>query len=121
MATYYTVRVGYNAEHKNSEVGKILIEEAKRICSYPHLIVGEAAVGEGKELDFDFAESFKNQTDLTITFKEYSQVSESNQVIMACSGGGYSRIQKAIARRAFCRLLIEAMHKKGMEVCLNVA
>lgn len=49
-------------------------------------------------------------------------IDDINQVVsIVASGGEPSRIQKEHVARAFCRLVIYAMHQRGIEVNLHVA
>lgn len=44
-----------------------------------------------------------------------------DSVCVGCSGGGVSRTMKEHVARAFCRLVIDQMHAKGISVCLTEA
>jgi hypothetical protein len=116
--TGYHIEVGYNSVHSKEEVGKKLREVVKSICAKPEIITAELKRVEGREIPDSYAESYREPwQDATIKIIEGERL----QVMQLASGGGESRDHKEAMRRAFCRLVIEAMHREQMEVSVYVA
>jgi hypothetical protein len=119
--TSYVISIGYNSGRVDDS-WENLKATAIKICNAPGRIVSEAIrinpemPQSHSSLLHEFAEPFKERQDLTI--KAYD---ESETVYLIASGGNVERDVKEILRRAFCRLLIEDMHRQGVEVNLHVS
>jgi len=74
----------------------------------------------------EHAEHYKDCDDLTITIHEEPEKWENSEKFtlyiyqLASSGTGFRGIKEQ-CRRAVCRLLLEAMHRKGMEINIIVS
>ena len=122
MATSYVLQVGYPSMFDRSEMAEKLIEIVEAIQANPQMIVDEAIRLE-PDRDVELLREYSIRyvppvADLTLT----SEVDEIGLPIFRqlASGGGESRDVKESLRRAFCRLVIEAMHRARMEVSLLV-
>ncbi len=119
--TGYHIEVGYNSVHSKDEVAEKLREVAKAICAKPETILAEVKRVEGRDIPESYAESYREPwQDATIKIIEAS-ADRPMQVMQLASGGGESRDYKEAMRRAFCRLVLEAMHREQMEVSVVVA
>lgn len=115
--TGYYIEVGYNRARSKDEVGEKLREVVKAICAKPETILAEVKRVEGRAIPDSYAESYREPwQDATIKIIEGERL----QVMQLASGGGESRDYKEAMRRAFCRLVIEAMHLEQMEVNMVV-
>lgn len=120
MATLYTIEVGYNPVQDNGEVWKKLVEVCSHFQNNPSLIAKEALRLE-PTLNVDNVNACADcylppVTDLTIVFFHGDKMC----VTQSASGSGVARDVKEACRRAFCRLVIEQMHRFRMEVNLVV-
>lgn len=116
--TSYHLEAGYNSGHAKEDVAETLLAVAKAICAQPELILAEVKRVEGLVVAADFAESYREPwQDATIKIIQGERL----QVMQLASGGGEARDYKEAMRRAFCRLVIERMHREQMEVNLIVA
>ena len=122
IMTAYTISVGYNSGHKKSDVSKTLINVVDEIRDDPERIEREIARVEGSAYSsmlVDYCECYrKPEKDLTIVINQDED--KLALIIQYASGSGSGREVKERCRRAFCRLVIEEMHRRGMEVCLIV-
>ena len=127
MATGYRLEAGYNSGHNKAEVWRQMKLVALGICAAPERIVAEVRRVEGGGLELqEYADAYRHHDDLTVVFHEtpagYEKAEEFRPYIhQMASGGGRGRTLKEACRRAFCRLVIEAMHRMGMEVTLVVS
>jgi len=122
--TSYHIEVGYNSSHGKDEAGKRLLKvvaelqaEPTRISQEVHRLRPDLTAAQLSP----FIESYRAPiSDLTLYINTTDEgLPRVNQV--ASSGNGpRSRELKEECRRAFCRLVIEAMHREGMEVNLSV-
>lgn len=126
--TEYSIEVGYNhdgasnaAEEKIWSVLKqvgldianntgAIIDEASR-CGAPAVLGADALV--------NYAVMLKARNDNTIQFLE-SNGESSGRIYLPASGGGDARTMKGHVRRAYCRLVVAEMHKRGYEVSMIV-
>jgi hypothetical protein len=116
--TGYHIEVGYNSGSFKVEVADKLREVVKTICAKPETILAEVKRIEGCDIPEEYAESYREPwKDATVSFID----GEDFQVMQLASGGGESRDYKESMRRAFCRLVLEAMHRERMEVSVVVA
>jgi len=119
MSTGYHIEVGYNSVHSKEEVAEKLVEVVHAICEEPESIVGNARLVEGAVMPMEYAESYRKPwQDLTIKIIDKDGLPS---VMQMASGGGVERGYKEAMRRAFSRLVIQEMHRCGMEVNLIVA
>ena len=123
--TSYILEVGYNSCNNKEDVSDELKKVAIEICEQWTEISDEASLMSSpyyKSL-FEYAESYgtcgeDGTNDLTLKIDKDEE--GLYYLRQAASGGGESREVKEHLRRAFCRLVIREMHKKGMEVNLRV-
>ena len=122
MSTTYLLKTGYPSQHSKGEISAKLVEVVKTVQSNSQLIVDEVLrlEPEGHVADLlDYAACYLPPiNDLTLT-----QSTDEDGYAMfrqVASGGGDSRDDKESVRRAFCRLVINEMHRAKMEVCLVV-
>lgn len=120
MVTTYRIETGYNSAHQNDEVWAALKQVVSTIQLNPALIEAEVLRLEptaNKALVEEIAALYKPPVhDLTIKVLEV----DDQAVLQSASGGGVYRDAKESCRRAFCRLVIEEMHKRKMEISLIV-
>jgi hypothetical protein len=129
MSTSYYIEIGYNSGFSSQIIDEwhMLKDVAIAICDHPERIAEEAiAFGaprtlEGEDL-FAYAHSYATREDLTISFVESKdEYGKPDCFILQCaSGGGASRILKEHLRRAFCRLVLYEMHRRGIEITIRV-
>lgn len=130
--TGYILEVGYNSSHHNSDVWSELVRVIGMIRAYPVSIYNEVLrvekqPDEGSLDDLRrLSEYYKDCDDLTIriddTCPENTEPDDFFPTVrqLASSGNGFRGIKEQ-CRRAVCRLAIEAMHSKGMEINMIVA
>lgn len=122
MATSYRLTDGYNSAHDRDEVWDELLKVAEVIRNDTDRIVGEVLRLEPHWPKHDvqeYAMYYKPPAvDATL---QVLDTEESRGVVQLASGGGKARDLKESLGRAFCRLVIEEMHKRNMEVSLIVA
>lgn len=119
--TGWHIRIGYisgdSCEYNQEQAWEILKAEVARLREDPAAIVGEAhrVLHESKIRGIgEYAAAYSaKHNDATIT------VFEDKREIMQLASGG--REVKEHARRAFCRLVIAAMHRHGIDINLTVA
>jgi len=121
--TSYCIRLGYNTSHSKEEAEDRLLDVVMSIRHSPKRIIEEAARVEEIELDPSYAESYgtgdESRTEDSTLCLVYVEDDEEKELFIHMSASAANE-QKYAARRAFCRLVIEDMHKVGMEVCLSV-
>lgn len=121
MVTQYRIEVGYNSSKDRDEVWDALKQVVIAIQDQPQRIIDEVLRIEPKanlKMLKDCAAYYRRPVeDLTIQVVE----DETGRYIsQLASGGGSSRNMKESCRRAFCRLVLEDMHRKKMEVKIVV-
>ena len=125
--TGYHINLGYSATRVDyDEMWKVLKQKTREICDNPQAIIAEARrLGNAPETCPDgcckldtyadnYAEPFYGYGH-PITIIEREGNRQIMQLASTDSGIKYH------VRRAFVRLLIEAMHREGIEVNLSVA
>lgn len=124
--TSYHIEVGYNSTHSKPAVGRRLIEVVEDLQALPEKIGAEVIRIEPNLNPVrlrDFTESYRIPVqDLTLKISEDCE-RENLPVVtqLASSGsGGDTREYKEACRRAVCRLVLEAMHREGMEINISV-
>lgn len=124
MATGWTIEIGYNSH--DSDKGalwgqlKMFAEELRR---HPSLLNMEAyKFGAPNECEGGTRLEFCDVYARDWTDGGPCHIIEEQQCIhIMASGGGEARDMKEHIARAFCRIVIHAMHRKGIEVNLRVA
>lgn len=123
MATGYTLQVGYLSAGNREEAWREMKAITAALRADPSAITREVLrleSGHTSESLDDYAEAYRLDSDATITIHE--AIGDRPACIhQMASGGGESRDIKEAMRRAFCRLVIEAMHRKGIEVTMIVS
>lgn len=89
-----------------------LVEEVKRIES----------VSYNTETLMPYARAYVGDQDITIRVEEEEDETYGKLPVIrqSASGGGESREIKEAFRRAFCRLVLQEMHRSQMEVSISV-
>jgi len=122
MATSYRLTDGYNSAHDRNEVWDELQKVVEELRKDTDRIVNEVLRLEPdrnkKEIGNLAMYYMPPAVDLTLTIQD---TEDSRGVMQLASGTGSARDRKESIRRAFCRLVIEEMHKRKMEVSLIVA
>ncbi len=135
--TGYLIEVGYNSSHHKEEVGEELLRVIKDIRENPNLIYDkvlriEKCPEDGTLTDLrKHTDYYKDCDDLTITIHDkydpntmMSNIAEEEDftpyICQTASSGNVFRGIKEQCRRAVCRLVLEKMHSKGMEVNIIV-
>lgn len=120
--TGYHIEVGYNSCFSKGEVAEKLCHVVQSICAKPETILAEIKRVEGKDVPPEYAESYHEPwQDATVKIIK-DEEGDGLQVMQLASGGGESRDYKESMRRAFCRMVLEAMHREQMgEVSVVVA
>lgn len=144
MATGYHLEVGYNSGCSgffgtHEDAANILLAVVRQVAESPLEILMEAGRERGlSSLSFyddilDYAKRFQYSLehpdeDGTVTITP-PRGNESWRVMLLATGGPGieedgawgARSLKELVRRAFCRLVILEMHRRGIEVSLVVA
>lgn len=138
--TGYHLRLGYDSgcsgSRSDEERWRILLEVVEAIRMDPERIARDAALVEGVDVETarEYAAAFATRgpdcgpndlrqltEDLTlVVFLPSVREDRIGEVVSLASGWGPARRWKERTRRAFCRLVIHDMHRKGAEVCLSV-
>lgn len=121
MATSYIIEVGYNSQGNDEDAWADLLSIVHSIRDEPSRIVDEVLRVEptaDAELIRECAACYsKSHADLTLIIVDTVECGEPVRFITQCaSGGGEYRLAKESCRRAFCRLVMESMHKLNHEV-----
>lgn len=118
MSTGYYITIGYNSSKSRNEAEAALLQAVEEICATPEKILIEAHRVEGVQVPQEYADNYRHPwSDLTI---KVFKAEDGLNVMQMASGGGVERDYKETMRRAFCRLLIAAMHRQKCEVNLCV-
>lgn len=124
LMTAYTITVGYNSAHDKEAVAKRLREVVRELQADPIRIAREVTRirPEIKEEELaSFCDSYRPPVeDLTLQIKNAAGVCEVIQLASSMNGVR-SRELKEECRRAVFRLVLEAMHRDGMEINLVVS
>jgi hypothetical protein len=118
LVTSYKLTDGYSGDFDRDEIWQELLvvvdvvrEDTNRIVSEVLRVEPKANKKKIQELAMYYK---KPAIDLTIQIRENE---ECREVLQLATGGGL----KESVRRAFCRIVIDEMHKRKMEVSLIVA
>ena len=121
--TGYRLEVGYLSGGNREDAWADLKAVGLAICEDPDRIVREVLRLEPTMSAValtEYAQSYQDRVDLTVKFHEAGSASGACIYQMA-SGGDPGRTLKEACRRAFCRLVIEAMHAKRIEINMVVS
>jgi hypothetical protein len=122
MATYYRIEVGYNSGNDRDEVWDTIKQVVSEIQDNPRRIVDEVLRLEPNancEFITDVAERYHRPVqDLTIKVIEGE---DGRWIGQSASGGEPGRDAKESCRRAVCRLVLEEMHRRKMEINIVVS
>lgn len=123
MVTSYRIEIGYTGNGPDLDYESELRRVVLGICQNPERILAEVGRVEGPcSIDDDEIMEYIDRyrlpwTDATIGFSERSAGRDFG-VIQSATGGGPERDFKESLRRAFIRLVVEAMH--GLKIEVNV-
>lgn len=129
MSTSYYIELGYNggfsSQLDRDEQWEVLKSAVLEIREHPERIWDEARAFGAPEEDDDgetlesYCERYRPPaTDQTIYVED---TADRRYVVQMASGGEPARLMKEHVRRAFCRLVIYAMHRQSIEVNLTVS
>lgn len=129
--TGYHISIGYQSGGPDKEEAwEILKRVVLEICNRPHYLIDEAVrfgmqPREAHEYAGAYASAcveYAGTEDSTLRIIEGPRA-EGNppQIMMLAGGSGESRTIKEAMRRAFCRTVMDEMHKRGIEININVA
>ena len=119
MSTGYHIEAGYNSGCSREVVEEQLLAEVDSICDNPEQILCEVERVEKLKPSDEYADCYRKPwSDCTIKIlNDGHKIS----VMQMASGGGDERGIKESMRRAFCRLVLERMHRNQMEVNVIVS
>ena len=119
MPTGYHIQIGYNSATPRNDVVQRLLAVVDEICKTPELIIREVWRVENVNVPAEYADNYRKPwNDLTVKILDDNGQPE---IMQMASGGGIERDYKECMRRAFCRLVIQEMHRTKHEVNLVVA
>lgn len=125
MATSYSISIGYVSGYgfqgDADERWRVLVDAVQNIREDYRAILREVSRIEPQDLQplMDYAKAYASEReDLTLRIVDTEINGERCRYIAQCASG--DRTEKEVVRRAFCRLVIDAMHARGVEVNLNV-
>ena len=127
MATLYAISVGYNSSFQEEDVWHKLVEVVNELRNNSQRIIDEVFRLESdvnKETIKSLAEMydcFKGNEDLTLRIVVPDKEDERRYIMQSASGGRDWRKAKESCRRAFCRLVLEEIHKNKMEINIDVS
>lgn len=122
--------IGYLSGYDKDEAWKVLKLTTLELCHDPARVVDEAVrFGMNPMTACEYASAYvgasdelQGTADSTLRIIE-GERAEGNppQIMMLAGGAGESRTIKEQIRRAFCRVLMDAMHGLELEININVA
>jgi hypothetical protein len=122
--TSYRIRVGYNSNHDNADVGDEMLGVLDALQCSPSLIVDEVIRLEpsmDRRLLEEYAASYRKPVeDMTVFIEHEADCDNLPVIVQFASGGGEGRPVKEALRRAVCRIVMEHCHRSGMEVNVTV-
>ena len=130
--TGYHISIGYlsGGDYDKDEAFEVLKSVVLDLCRAPARIAGEAMnYGMPEALAHEYAQPYttaslenRGTEDSTLRIIEKNEAEETVAHIMQLAGGADpSRSLKEAMRRAFCRLVMYEMHKREIEININVA
>lgn len=127
MAILYAISVGYNPSIPKEDVWSKMVEVVNELRINSQKIVDEVLRLEpdaDKEMTKSVSEMYSPLTDdedLNIKVIVSDGKGRHSYIMQSASGGGQWRLVKESCRRAFCRLVLEEMHKNKMEINIDVS
>lgn len=121
--TGYHMHVGYSGTYSSQHVWSRLKAAVEAVRLNRAALVAEVRRLEpGFSIDtlVPFADRYVLGDDSTLKVIDKPDPDDC-QVMQLAGGGGEARDIKESMRRAFCRLVLEAMHREGLDVNLVVA
>lgn len=113
--TGYHISIGYNSGYASGGTDETLeialFDEARKLAEKTAMIANRA----GQTVDE--VQAYFDPAGCGLNINKH----DSHQVMLMASGGGQWRSVKERIARAYCQLLIESMHQRGIEVNLVVA
>ncbi len=126
--TGYYLRPGYQSNGSREEAWAVIRAIVADLRLDPNAIMAEVVRVDPKILlDEDYDECamlYADDRDLTLRIFDAGREADQQDgpvIVQLASGGGKFREIKEQLRRAYCRLVIERCHAKGIEVNLEVA
>ena len=128
--TGYHISIGYLSGYDKEEAWEVLKRVVLELCNAPERIAEEAMrFGMDGAVAREYAEAYRGASletrgteDSTLRIIEGERAEGNPPQIMQLAGGaGPSRVIKEAMRRAFCRLVMYEMHKREIEININVA
>lgn len=129
--TGYHISIGYmSGGPDKEEAWEILKQVVLDLCNAPARIADEAiSFGMDRATAIEYADAYvgasianRGTQDSTLRIIEADDKEETPPQIMQLAGGtDPSRSTKEAMRRAFCRLVMYEMHKREIEININVA
>jgi hypothetical protein len=124
MVSCYRIQVGYNAQHQADEVWGEIKNAVDAIQADPSRIVCEVFRLEpnaNRELIEEVSSLYRKPViDQTIQIVELGIDKHERWIGQTASGSDPGRDAKESCRRAVCRLVMEELHRKKMEVDIVV-
>lgn len=121
MATYYRIEDGYNSANNRDDVWETIKQVVGTIQDNTQRIIDEVLRLEpdaDRELIEEIAGYYRKPVqDLTIKVVEGD---DGRWIGQSASGGEPGRDAKESCRRAVCRLVLDEMHRRKMEVNIIV-
>lgn len=126
--TGYHISIGYNSTlnhvERTGKAWEALKETVSQLRTRTNAIVAEVLREQPNlgpvDVLVEYAETYGQDVDRTLTIIEATD-DRPAEIMQLASGGGDARDIKEAMRRAFSRLVIFEMHKRGIEVNFHVA
>jgi hypothetical protein len=128
--TGYHISIGYLSGYDKDEAWQVLKKVTLDLCNHSVRIATEAILfGMDPFKAEEYARAYEGASleqrgteDSTLRIIEADEKEGTPpQIMQLASGTGESRLLKEAMRRAFCPLVMEEMHKLGIEINVNVA
>lgn len=129
--TGYHISIGYlsGGPVDKDEAWDILKGVVLDLCHAPARIADEAIdfgmdAATASEYALAYAGAslgYRGTEDSTLRIIEKDNEGNPPQIMQLAGGAGESRVIKEAIRRAFCRLVMKEMHKREIEININVA
>lgn len=126
--TGYHITVAYLSGYDRGEAWQVLKRTTLELCHNWQRIAQEAQRhGMAGNVAAEYAMAYKDAGDATRGTEDSTLMiigakdDEPPQIMQLADGEGSSRTIKEAMRRAFCRLVMEDMHRLGIEININVA
>lgn len=127
--TGYHLSIGYLSGGDKAQAWDTLKTVVLNLCHDPVRIANEAVrLGMNRTTAHECARAFASASlefqgteDSTLRIIEGDRAEGNPQIMMLAGGSGQSRTIKEAIRRAFCRLVMTEMHRRDIEININVA